>query len=510
MKIDLYDYQRTGFNALRADIKKNQRTILVAPTGSGKTIIAGFIIQSVIQKHRRVLFLAHRRELINQCSSALDKLDIPHGVIMAKHWRQQDAQLAQIASVQTLARREIPKWDLLVIDECHHTLATSYRRVIDSNKNGDVVGLTATPLRGNGDGLGKIYRGIIQVATMQGLVDMGRLVPARTFAPSTPDLGRVHIKHGDYLESDLDNIMNRPDLVGDLILHWRKLANGRRTVVFAVNVAHSKTIVDQFINNGIPAEHLDAKTSVIERQAILNRLESGETLLVSNVGILTEGWDCPQVSCAVLARPTLSLGLYLQMSGRVVRASPGKIDAIILDHAGCAITHGLIADDRDWSLKEKKKRRKGEDESTSRVCRQCFAVFATMVPACPECGLEVPKTSLKKIIHVDGPLVEIVKKDNIYKILADLDKNGTVFYFKEGLRYRGSEIPDSLKGRIRLFKDEILDYLAKGTSPGRNPTAVAARLARQAKAKNYHPRWVLRQLTFRFGAKIANREYARI
>ncbi len=385
---------RATLTRLRAD-EKPMRAILHAPTGAGKTVISSAIIQSAIQKNRRVIFLAHRKELITQCSGKLDDLGVPHGIIMGAHPRSLPHLPVQVASIQTLVGRIKKKpmqADLIIIDECHRATSKSYQDVVNRFPGATVLGLTATPERSDGRGLGEIFEEIIPVSTVRALIDQGYLVPARVFAPVKPNLDGLRIVRGDYDETEMASLMDQADLVRDVVAHWQKLAAGRTTVAFAVNIRHSKHIRDSFRADGVSAEHLDGKTPDRERDAILARLASGETQVVSNVGILTEGWDLPRASCCILARPTMSTGLYQQMVGRVLRPFAGKNDALILDHAGCVHEHGLPDEPRQYSLEGvKRRRRKAGQARVLRVqtCEKCFKVFPVGLAVCDGCGWKV-------------------------------------------------------------------------------------------------------------------------
>jgi DNA repair protein RadD len=233
-------------------------------------------------------------------------------------------------------------------------------------------------------------------------------VPSRVYAPVIPDLKGVKTQTGDYVVSQLAHRMNTDALVGDIVTHWHRHGERRKTVAFAVDVAHSVHIRDEFVRACVRAEHLDGNTPIKEREAILARLESGETELVSNCQVLTEGWDMPPVSCIVLARPTKQMGLFRQMIGRVLRPAPGKTDAIVLDHSGAVYRHGLPEDHVDWSLDVDTRatspaheaRKRGEEQKL-RECPQCKVLM--LVPPCYACGWQ-PLQRGRHIDIADGEL----------------------------------------------------------------------------------------------------------
>lgn len=447
--ITLRPYQKDAVQQSRDLIaQRKRRLILQAPTGSGKTVCATGIIESAVEKGRRVLFIAHRKELIEQASEKLDRFGIPHGIIMANHWRRDPAQLVQVASIQTwrswaaqakkqqaaqafhgVAWRDIP-WaslrkdeaqrlfcqvfdpDLIIIDEAHLSIAKSYLDLVTAHPRAAVLGLTATPVRGDGRALGDIYQDMVRVSSVSQLIEQGYLVRPRHFAPATPDLSQVGIgSNGDYDEEDLAGAMDRADLVGNLVTEWKSKAAGRPSIAFAVNRRHSRNIVESFQAAGVRALHLDGASSKQEREGGLRRLANREIDIISNVGLFTEGLDLPLVSCIILARPTRSLALYLQMSGRGLRTADGKPDCIILDHAGSTLEFGLVSDDREWSLDGRKGRaRKESREQKDRICESCSHVFGKTLPACPECGWTPEPRQNFLIANESLELVEITEE----------------------------------------------------------------------------------------------------
>jgi len=365
--LSLRPYQTEKIAEARVLMSQGKRSIcLVAPTGAGKTIIAAHIVQSALGKGKRVLFLAHRRELLDQCAAKLRDLGIwDYNVVLSghPHSRNPDAPV-QIASIQTLIRREYPPADLVCIDECHHAASGSYQTLLKNYPDAYVLGLTATPERLDGKGLDAIFHDLLNVATVPELVDSGFLVAPQCLGPSQEavaqlkaTLAKVKVRGGDYAEGELGEAMDNPTLVGDIVDHWREWGVSQKTIVFAANIEHSRHIVSQFQAAGIAAAHLDGTMSLPEREGILSGWRGTAIDVVSNCQILTEGFDYPELSCCILARPTKSVALYLQMVGRVLRTAPGKQGAIILDHAGNVIEHGPPHIERTWTLQGAAKKR---------------------------------------------------------------------------------------------------------------------------------------------------------
>ena len=305
----------------------------------------------------------------------------------------------QVASVQTLHARavrsgsiELPPADLVVVDEAHHSRAATYQRLLAAYPNAVILGLTATPCRGDGRGLGKIFELLIECPSVTELIAGQYLVGAQVYAPVRPDLAGVHIKRGDYVESELAARMNTAQLVGDVVEHWCRLGERRPTVVFAVDVAHSVHLRNEFRRAEVLAEHIDGSTPIEERDRILAQLADGKIEVVTNCSVLCEGWDQPSVSCLVLARPTKSLPLYRQMVGRCLRPAPGKTEALILDHAGATFEHGFVEDPIEWTLFEdhrvenKAHKARGTRHAPSlTTCPECSGVRFEGQP-CPVCN----------------------------------------------------------------------------------------------------------------------------
>jgi superfamily II DNA or RNA helicase len=410
----LRPYQNQAILEARDALRSHRRVLIVAPTGAGKTTVAAEIIRLTVSRGGRVWFLAHRKELIDQASQRLDQFQIPHGIIMADHWRDRPHLPVQVASVQTLVNRGMDQRPtLVIIDEAHRATAASYRKVIENAGTPHVIGLTATPIRSDGNGLASSFDAMVQCPSIRTLMDEGYLVPDRAFAGKRVDLAGVAIAGSDYDASQLSDAMNKPHLVGDVVTEWKRLANGRPTMVFAAGVRHSRTIVDAFRAAGIAAAHLDGETPKPEREEILKRLADGRLTVVSNAMVLTEGVDVPVVSCIVLARPTKSKGLYLQMAGRGLRTAAGKTDCLILDHGNCTMEHGLVRRDQNWQLTEDAERKRSKQVSyaeTFKVCPDCGEVAELDLETC-RCGYQFSVRAKRKELKVyNGVLEEVTEK----------------------------------------------------------------------------------------------------
>jgi superfamily II DNA or RNA helicase len=325
----------------------------------------------------------------------------------------------QVASIQTLHARcirsdklNLPAADLILIDESHRCAARTWRHILEQYPNARRLGLTATPTRSDGKGLGNYFDTLILGPQIPELIEQKHLVPTVYFAPTEPDLKGIKIQGGDYQINQLAARMNRDDLVGDVVSTWHRNGQRRRTLVFCVDVAHSVHVRDEFLKSGVRAEHLDGNTPKTERDEILQRLALGETEVVTNVGVLTEGVDIPSVACIVLARPTQSLSLFRQMAGRGLRPSPDKSHLILLDHSGAVYRHGLLEDPIEWTLDTDKRADNPTHTSRSKSifsklleCRQCGALRQGG-EACAHCGF-MPKRRPDAIIFAEGELAQV-------------------------------------------------------------------------------------------------------
>ncbi len=399
-----------------------KRALFVLPTGGGKTVIAAGLIDQAVARNERVLVLTHRREILMQTSRMLA---LDHGLIQAG-LNLDPKHSVQVASVQTLHARAmrsdkiaLPAAQLIIVDEAHHARARTWHRILEQYPHARVIGLTATPCRGDGRGLGDTFDELIEGPQVAELIEQGHLVKTRYFAPTTPNLRGVETRKGDYVVSQLSRRMNTDELVGDVVTQWVKHGEGRQTIAFAVDVDHSVHIRDEFCKAGIAAEHIDGTTSKGERDSILARLRSGETRVVSNCMVLTEGLDCPVVGCIVLARPTRQQGLYRQMAGRGLRPAEGKRDLILVDHAGAVFAHGKLEDRIEWTLETDKRAVNPEHESRdaearSRLveCSACGAIRTAGEP-CDECGF-FPKPRGDAIVFRDGDLQEVGEAQQAY------------------------------------------------------------------------------------------------
>jgi superfamily II DNA or RNA helicase len=414
--IQLRPYQQRVLDESREAYRQRHRAVLLCmPTGAGKTVTASTIVHGAESRGNVTWWLTHRRELASQASQTFYGLGIPHGTVQAGHVSDPRASV-QVASIQTIVRRldVLPEPNLLIFDETHHIGAAQWDELFHRFPRARILGLTATPWRLDGQGLGRWYSEMVMGPTVAELIAGGSLSPYRLFAPAMPDLSGVGTTAGDYQRGALAKAMDKPQIVGDAIGHYRSLCAGKRAVAFAAGVENSKNIAAQFNAAGIPAEHVDGSMPAEMRDAAVERFRQGQTLVLSNADLFGEGFDVPAIEAAILLRPTKSLSLHLQQVGRALRPSEGKSEAIILDHAGNSLLHGLPDDEREWSLADREKKKRAEkSEVPVRQCKECFFVYQPR-PSCPNCG-HVPPVQAREIEVVEGTLQEVRKAEAVAK-----------------------------------------------------------------------------------------------
>lgn len=415
--IELRHYQTDLVAAVRDSYVRNNRAPLaVAPTGAGKTIIFSYIAHTTASRGKRVLILVHRIELLRQTYEKLQWAGVRTGLINPKYTPDITAPV-QVASVQTLARR-LPflrqfNPDLIVIDEAHHATAGQWRTCIKEVPTARVLGVTATPCRGDGKGLGidagGIFDDLVMGPSVKQLISLGYLVQPVVYAPAERlDLSGVKIKLGDYDKKEIEIRVDRPTITGDAVAHYTRLCAGAPAVVFCISIAHAEHVAAEFRSAGYRAYAVDGSMDDDQRKKILNGLGNGQVQVVCSCDLISEGTDIPAIGCAILLRPTQSTGLFLQQVGRALRPCEGKDRAIILDHVGNVLTHGMPEDDREWTLDGVTKRKRKKDNEPVipvKQCPKCYAMH-NPAPACPACGHQY-EIDARKLEKVEGELTQI-------------------------------------------------------------------------------------------------------
>ncbi|WVR18291.1 helicase conserved C-terminal domain [Bordetella phage PY223] len=446
--ISLRPYQQIAVDALRASFRAGKRAPLFQlPTGGGKTFVFSYVADGATKLRNRVLILVHRKELLTQASMSLAKIGLRHSLIAQdKHIREAIglhveelsapfvdlAAPVAVASVDTLIRRlgSITAPQLIICDEAHHlTKGNKWGKAVAHFPDARLLGVTATPVRTDGKGLGVAADGyfddLICGPSMRELIGMGFLLPPTVYAPpSVLDLTGVRTSGGDYATADLAARVDKPTITGDAVEHYRRICPYVPAIVFCVSIAHAEHVAAQFRASGFDFRVIHGGMHDAERRNLIRALARGQIHGLTSCDIISEGTDIPVVGCGILLRPTKSEGLYLQQVGRVLRPSPGQERAYILDHVGNCLIHGLPDADREWTLEGRKKRKKGEakEEPTYKVlqCEKCNAASSIEdakaaaqqrghppgVLCCKECGA-VFESDARQVDQQDGELVAV-------------------------------------------------------------------------------------------------------
>jgi superfamily II DNA or RNA helicase len=377
--INLRPYQTQAIAELaQALIAPASSAVLVLPTGAGKTTVAAELARRMVARGKRVWFVAHLQELVNQARARMELFGLFVGE-MSGEAEPNYGRPVQCCMVQTLGNRlrmgkirphELP--DFIFFDEGHHTAAGTYQRVLDACPDARRIGLTATPFRLDGKGLGQWYADLIAPISAAELVEMGHLVPAKYYATEA-DLEGISTQAGEYKVAETYAKFNKSKLYAGVVNNYQNYADGRKAIVFCVNVDHSRATVAAFTERGIAAAHLDGETPRATRARILEEFAAGRWQVLSNVALFTEGFDLPDIGCVIINRPTKSKALYLQMVGRGLRPSPGKAYCVVIDHGSNVKAHGFFEDPIAYSLDDRPKK-KG------------LTIGTVPVKSCPSCG----------------------------------------------------------------------------------------------------------------------------
>lgn len=414
-EVSLRDYQLDLILRALALMRQGFRRVLIQlPTGGGKTVMAAALLNSTSRLAVPAQFIVHRKELIDQTSASFDERRLSHGFVASGRPFDPGA-LVLLAGVQTLVNRldlVLPP-NLIILDEAHHATAGTWETVLAAYPDAYVIGLSATPERLDGRGLGEQFDVMVQGPPVAWLIEREYLSPYTYYAPTVPDMSGVDTVAGDFSRSGAAAVMDRPKIIGDVVDHYRRLAPGQRGIVFAVNREHSRNLAAAFQGAGIRAAHVDGDSK--DRDEVMQSYRDGVLDIMTNVDLFGEGLDVPGIVYVGLARPTKSLSLFLQQVGRGLRPVSGKREAILCDHAGNAFIHGLPDDERTWSLDGRKARpRSSNDDATPiRQCLECFRVAPSRLAVCPGCGVAFQKTA-REIEIEEGQLTKL-ERDRLKK-----------------------------------------------------------------------------------------------
>jgi len=433
--------------------------VLALATGGGKTVVASHLIKSAADKGRTSMFVVDRIVLVEQAAKHLRNIGLSVGIYQGENTVMHTDNQCVVASIQSIGRRGLknaPGAGFIIIDECH-ILHAAHVEMMDSWNALPVIGLSATPLR---DGLADYFTNLVRGPGIGWLTENGFLCPVKAYAPTHEALARalehVSVSQGDYASGELSAAVNDKVLIGDIVSTWRSKADGLKTICFAVDIAHSKSIRDVFQADGINAAHIDCHMSDDKRDEIMVDFRAGKITVLCSVGILTTGFDEPDIRCGILARPTLSLMLAIQQMGRLIRTAPGKTEAIIMDHSGNTLRHGLpgmfevpgLKDNYRIGAKQAKKQKKCV------ACEHCGYVLEADDVTCPGCGLDRPvKTS--KVINTDDDLTEF----GMEPVAPDADEKKQ-FYLE--LKWHGKAHGFKLGYAIAVFVEKYGEFPSWG------------------------------------------------
>ncbi len=350
----LRDYQTDLLDRLSQSWDSGNRSVIIQlPTGGGKTICFASVVAAATAQGKQVLILAHREELITQAAEKIAPIaGMEIGIIKAGY-KADYSRSIQVASVQSLTRRltKCPQFDLIVVDEAHHSTAKSYRSILNHFVNSQVLGVSATPVRLDGGGFRGLFDELICGATVKELIEMGSLSRYKYYASAqSMSLVGVGKRGGDYRQEQIEAANPSASVAADCLKAYRDYLKGKQVVIFAVSVAQSQAIACSFAANGIKAAHLDGSIDRQTRSLTMTAFRAMQIQVLTNCALFDEGLDIPGLDGVILARPTASIGRYLQMVGRGLRVAEGKEHAIIIDLAGNYQRLGLPCDDRVWSL----------------------------------------------------------------------------------------------------------------------------------------------------------------
>lgn len=381
--------------------------MVVSPCGSGKTTVFSEVAYGAQEKGNTVAILAHRTELIDQIDEAMQAVGVECDIIAAGYQRRHSPVM--LASTQTLVRRldKIKPPDLVIIDEAHHCIqGNTWGKIIDAWSSAKRIGFSASPIRTDGRGLAGFFDTLIIGPTVAELTP-DYLAPARVFAPPTIDTSGLHTLAGDYIPSEVEGRVNKPSITGDAIAHYKRNADGKPALVFCVSVQHATDVAHEFRQAGYSFVMLKGGMDRQLRKQALADFKRGAIQGITAVDIFSEGLNCPGVHVGIFLRPTQSLGLWIQQTGRILRPCEGKEFAWIHDHAGNTQKFGLPTQDYQWSLTYDEAKRKRSSSINVRVCPKCWGASSSRASVCSNCGVPFDTRPRSQLIEVDGELVEI-------------------------------------------------------------------------------------------------------
>lgn len=403
--------QDESVEELRTEIREGtKRLVLQAPTGFGKTVVCAKIIEAAREKRKKVIITVPQISLVDQTVRSFFEQGITDvGVIQGHHMRTDYGQPVQVASMQTLMRREIPEAHLVLVDECHKWFAFMAKWMLHPKwMSVPFIGMSATPWT---KGLGSYYKKLVVGNTIGNMIQQGTLSPMKVFAASHPDLDGCRRNGDDYNENDLYEAMGKSKLVADIVESWGDLGEDRPTICFCVNRAHAEQVAKEFNAAGVGAGYMDCDTSLNDREFIYKKFKAREYKVICNVDVIGLGVDWPEVSCIIYARPTRSDMRFVQNIGRGLRVHQGKTDLIVIDHSDTHLRLGFVQDIHRIELDEGKPQEAApKGVVLPKECPQCHFVKPPRQAKCLNCG-HVVEHHAKPILCERGSMREVKPGD---------------------------------------------------------------------------------------------------
>lgn len=444
-EIVLRPYQDSLIGRTRASLQSGKKApLLVSPCGSGKTVMFSYLAKSALAKSRRTFIMAHRGELLDQISQTLDSFHVPHGFIAAGR-EPNDDLMVQVCSVQSLARRlkKVTAPDLIIIDEAHHcTRTTTWGTIILNYPNTPILGVTASPRRLSGEALGDIFDDLILGPTVTELTELKALCPYKLFLPPGIVTAGLPTRMGDFNREALGEAVDRAAITGSAIREYTKHASGKRAIAFCVSIKHAQNVSAEFMQAGFSSAVIDGSMPRAERKALVDSFRAGHVQVLTSCDVVSEGFDLPAIEVAIMLRPTKSLAMWIQQSGRALRPSPdtGKTHAIILDHAGNSDIHGPPHTEHEWSLTGRAAKKKSA--TPFKVCNFCYAANPIAAKVCEQCGEPFAITPREFTVS-DEDLVEVDPKEYKARRMREQAEAITIEDLEALGRARGYKSPGS-------------------------------------------------------------------
>ena len=392
--IELRPYQADTLRKVaQAFTQGYNRPCVASACGSGKTVMFTWMAETIQAKGRTVWFLVHRKELLDQTIATFDRFGV----------ERKNIHIGMVATVANHLN-DYPPPHTIIFDECHFSAAKTWQKIIDAYPKAYIIGLTATPCRLDGKPLNSIYDALIDGPQAAELIQSGYLAPYRYFAPSVADLSALRRKGSDFDAEQASDILTQRAVFGDVITHYKTLADSKKAICYCSSIRHSKTMAEEFRAAGISAVHFDGDTPKKERGKIIEDFRAGNIKILCNVDLISVGFDCPDVECCILLRPTMSTALYIQQACRALRPAHGKT-AVILDHVGNVLRHGLPDEPRRWTLEGGMQKRQPFTDTgrlSVRTCLRCYSAYDGHLKCCPYCNEPAQLTTqeLKNIKEV--------------------------------------------------------------------------------------------------------------